>query len=73
MLRKRFPEKPEAVVSVLHSSVPVHLQEVSDVIEKNWQELIRPNKLEVNPGHDPKRQATIVAEPLERGYGMDAR
>ncbi|MCB1481603.1 MAG: DNA-directed RNA polymerase subunit alpha [Rhodobiaceae bacterium] len=50
--------------------VPVHLQEVSDVIEKNWQELIRPNKLEVNPGHDPKCQATIVAEPLERGYGM---
>jgi len=40
------------------------------VIEKNWQELIRPNKLEVHPGHDPKRQATVVAEPLERGYGM---
>ena len=38
--------------------------------QKNWQELIRPNKLEVTPGRDPEREATIVAEPLERGYGM---
>ncbi len=38
--------------------------------QKNWQELIRPNKLEVTPGRDPQREATIVAEPLERGYGM---
>jgi DNA-directed RNA polymerase subunit alpha len=40
------------------------------VIEKNWQELIKPNKLEVVPGFDPQREATIVAEPLERGFGM---
>ncbi len=39
------------------------------VIQKNWQELIKPNKLEVTPGHDPKRIATVVAEPLERGFG----
>ena len=39
------------------------------MIEKNWQELIKPNKLEVNPGSDPKRLATVVAEPLERGFG----
>jgi DNA-directed RNA polymerase subunit alpha len=39
------------------------------VIQKNWQELIKPNKLEVAPGHDPKRVATVVAEPLERGFG----
>jgi len=39
-------------------------------IAKNWQELIKPNKLEVEPGHDPKRVATIVAEPLERGFGL---
>ncbi len=38
--------------------------------QKNWQELIRPTKLEVTPGRDPEREATIVAEPLERGYGM---
>ncbi len=39
-------------------------------IHKNWQELIRPNKLEVKPGEDPKRRATVVAEPLERGFGL---
>jgi DNA-directed RNA polymerase subunit alpha len=40
------------------------------VIQKNWQELIRPGKLEVASGDDPKRMATIVAEPLERGFGL---
>jgi DNA-directed RNA polymerase subunit alpha len=40
------------------------------VIEKNWQELIRPMKPEIEPGHNPERQAKIVAEPLERGFGM---
>jgi DNA-directed RNA polymerase subunit alpha len=40
------------------------------VIQKNWQELIRPNKLEVTAGDDPKRIATVVAEPLERGFGV---
>jgi len=37
---------------------------------KNWQELIRPDKLAVAAGHDPKRLATVVAEPLERGFGV---
>ncbi|MGI8568114.1 MAG: DNA-directed RNA polymerase subunit alpha [Methylocella sp.] len=40
------------------------------VIQKNWQELIKPSKLEVVAGDDPKRVATIVAEPLERGFGL---
>ena len=40
------------------------------MIQKNWQELIRPNKLDINPGHDPDRVAAIVAEPLERGFGL---
>src|ERR1700674_50144 len=39
-------------------------------IQKNWQELIRPSKLQVMPGSDPKRSATVVAEPLERGFGL---
>src|SRR5512139_1334193 len=37
---------------------------------KNWQELKKPNNLEVRPGNDPKRRATFIAEPLERGFGM---
>ncbi len=40
------------------------------MIQKNWQDLIKPNKLEVTPGDDPARVATVVAEPLERGFGM---
>src|SRR3990170_1182635 len=39
-------------------------------IQKNWQELIRPNKLQVSPGSDANRFATLVAEPLERGFGQ---
>src|SRR5712675_113087 len=42
----------------------------SAVIQRNWQSLIKPEKLEVEPGADPSRVATIVAEPLERGFGM---
>jgi len=40
------------------------------VIQKNWQELIKPNALELISGADPGRRAKIVAEPLERGFGM---
>jgi len=40
------------------------------LIQKNWQELIKPNKLNVQPGADPRRLATVVAEPLERGFGI---
>ncbi|GAA0577591.1 DNA-directed RNA polymerase subunit alpha [Caenispirillum bisanense] len=40
------------------------------MIQKNWQELIKPSKLSVEPGDDPSRVATVVAEPLERGFGM---
>src|ERR1700684_1900793 len=39
-------------------------------IQKNWQELIRPNKLQVSAGADTKRSATVIAEPLERGFGV---
>ncbi|MBL6078501.1 DNA-directed RNA polymerase subunit alpha [Belnapia sp. T18] len=40
------------------------------MIERNWRSLIRPEKLGVEVGADPERSATIVAEPLERGFGM---
>jgi DNA-directed RNA polymerase subunit alpha len=39
-------------------------------IQKNWQELIKPNKLEITAGSDARRFATVVAEPLERGFGL---
>ncbi len=40
------------------------------MIQKNWQELIKPAKLDVLPGGDPSRTATIIVEPLERGFGL---
>ncbi len=39
-------------------------------IHKNWAELIKPTQLDVKPGNDPARQATLTAEPLERGFGL---
>ena len=40
------------------------------IIQKNWQALIKPNKLDIQAGADPSRIAQVVAEPLERGYGL---
>ena len=40
------------------------------MIQKNWAELIKPANLDVRPGNEPTRQATVVAEPLERGFGL---
>ena len=39
-------------------------------IQKNWQELKKPGQLVVQAGDDPARTATVVAEPLERGFGL---
>ena len=35
------------------------------MIQKNWQELIKPNGLTIEPGADPLRKAKLVVEPLE--------
>jgi DNA-directed RNA polymerase subunit alpha len=40
------------------------------VIQKNWQDLIKPQRLDVQPGRRPDREAVIVVEPLERGFGI---
>ena len=39
------------------------------MIQKNWQELIKPTKLEIKQGNLPN-SGTVVAEPLERGFGL---
>ena len=39
------------------------------MIQKNWQELIKPTNLEVVSG-EGKNKAKIVVEPLERGFGL---
>jgi len=40
------------------------------VIERNWQELIRPEKPVIEAAGDAQRRARLVAEPLERGFGV---
>jgi len=39
------------------------------VLAKNWQDLIKPTKLDITASKNNPRQATIIAEPLERGFG----
>ena len=40
------------------------------MIQKNWQELIKPTKLEVQTSQSAEQAGTVVAEPLERGFGL---
>jgi DNA-directed RNA polymerase subunit alpha len=40
------------------------------LIQKNWQELIKPNKVDVSTAKDASRFGTVAVEPLERGYGL---
>ena len=39
------------------------------MVQANWQNLIKPSKLQVEIGHNAST-ATLVAEPLERGFGL---
>ncbi|HQU12061.1 MAG TPA: DNA-directed RNA polymerase subunit alpha, partial [Acidiphilium sp.] len=39
-------------------------------LQRNWQSLRKPEKLDIEPGADDMRVATIIAEPLERGFGL---
>jgi len=36
---------------------------------KNWKSLIKPSKIDVKTSED-KSKATLIAEPLEKGYGL---
>jgi DNA-directed RNA polymerase subunit alpha len=46
------------------------VRETESVIERNWNELIRPEKPLIETGTDGERRARMVAEPLERGFGV---
>jgi len=43
---------------------------MTDVLQRNWQTLIKPSKLAIMPGRAGTKITTVVAEPLERGFGM---
>lgn len=40
------------------------------LIQKNWLELIKPNKVDVDRGSNSQTYGKIVVEPLERGFGL---
>jgi len=40
------------------------------VLQKNWQDLIKPTKLDISAGRNAMQEAVVVAEPLERGFGL---
>ena len=46
------------------------LMETENVNIKNWKSLIKPTKLDVKMSDD-LTHATIVAEPLEKGFGLN--
>ena len=45
------------------------MQATSNVLDKNWKALIKPNKLEIT-SNDDKTIAKVIAEPLEKGFGQ---
>ncbi len=40
------------------------------MIEKNWMELIKPDNVEVADNKGNKKRATLVVQPLERGFAL---
>ena len=40
------------------------------MLQKNWSELIKPTKMEVNVEESNGRIGKLIAEPLERGFGL---
>ena len=45
------------------------MENTSNIIDKNWKSLIKPNKLEITSNED-KSVAKVIAEPLEKGFGQ---
>ena len=40
------------------------------MLQKNWMELIKPSKMDVNVQNDSNKKGVLIAEPLERGFGL---
>ncbi len=40
------------------------------MLQKNWMELIKPSKMDVNVQENNGRKGILIAEPLERGFGL---
>ena len=40
------------------------------MLQKNWMELIKPSKMDVNVQENDGKTGRLIAEPLERGFGL---
>ena len=40
------------------------------MIEKNWQELVKPNKIEIKEDQSGKNVSRLTVEPMEKGFGL---
>ena len=40
------------------------------MLQKNWMELIKPSKMDVNVQENDGKVGRLIAEPLERGFGL---
>ena len=40
------------------------------MLQKNWMELIKPSKMDVNVQDNDSKKGVLIAEPLERGFGL---
>ena len=40
------------------------------MLQKNWMDLIKPSKMDVNVQENDGRHGILIAEPLERGFGL---
>ena len=40
------------------------------MLQKNWMDLIKPSKMDVNVQENDGRRGILIAEPLERGFGL---
>ncbi|PPR50340.1 MAG: DNA-directed RNA polymerase subunit alpha [Alphaproteobacteria bacterium MarineAlpha5_Bin5] len=40
------------------------------MLQKNWMELIKPSKMDVNVKDNDGKKGVLIAEPLERGFGL---
>ena len=64
------PKFPTGRSGTRERTAPRNAMGANVTIQKNWQELIRPSKLQVPLEAIPSAVATVVAEPLERGFGV---
>ena len=50
--------------------IKIEGQRGNTVIEKNWQELVKPNKIEIKEDQSGKNVSRLTVEPMEKGFGL---